>query len=150
VLIEADDMNDIIADTVRGILDGHIILDRNIANKGHYPAIDVLSSLSRCMKDVITKEHAVSATRFRELLAAYRDVEDMVMLGTYVRGSKPIADKAIDMINELNGFLRQQVAEKSAFADTVSRMEALTGAGVLSQPRKTDYVPSRMAQRRTG
>jgi len=149
VLIEADDMNDIIADTVRGILDGHIILDRAIANKGHYPAIDVLASLSRCMKDVVETNHQAAALRFRELLSAYRDVEDMVMLGTYVRGSNPLADKAISLINELNGFLKQAFTDKTEFPDTVQRMEALCIAPPVSNAKKTDYVSSH-AVRKTG
>lgn len=149
VLIEADDMNDIIADTVRGILDGHIILDRTIANKGHYPAIDVLASLSRCMKDVVEKNHQAAALRFRELLAAYRDVEDMVMLGTYVRGSSPLADKAISLINELNAFLKQAFIDKTEFPETVQRMEALCTAPSVSNAKKTDYV-SNHPVRKTG
>ena len=142
VLVEADDMNDPIGDAVRGILDGHIVLDRSLANKGHYPAIDVLSSLSRCMKDVITKEHGVFARQMRELLAAYKDVEDMVMLGTYVRGSNPVADRAITMIHDLNGFLRQGIMEKSSLSTTVERLSQLLGIEQKTNVRKTDYVAS--------
>ena len=142
VLVEADDMNDPIGDTVRGILDGHIVLDRSLANKGHYPAIDVLSSLSRCMKDVVTKEHAMLARQMRELLAAYKEVEDMVMLGTYVRGTNPVADRAIAMINDLNGFLRQGIYEKSTLAGTTERMEDLLVGESKTSARKSDYVAS--------
>jgi flagellum-specific ATP synthase len=142
VLVEADDMNDPIGDAVRGILDGHIVLDRTIANKGHYPAIDVLASLSRCMKDVISKEHSLLARQMRELLAAYKDVEDMVMLGTYVRGSNAAADRAISMITELNGFLRQGILEKSTLKETVDRMILLLGPDQKTVVRKNDYVSS--------
>ncbi|MGL4369835.1 MAG: FliI/YscN family ATPase, partial [Spirochaetota bacterium] len=148
VLVEADDMNDPIGDAVRGILDGHIVLDRALANKGHYPAIDVLASLSRCMKDVISPEHAKQAKQMRELLAAYKDVEDMVMLGTYVRGSNAAADKSIAMIHDLNSFLKQGIYEKSSLADTVARMNLLLGADQKTSARKTDYVAS--AQRLPG
>lgn len=116
ILVEADDMNEPISDAVRGILDGHIVLDRKLAHRNHYPAIDVLGSLSRCMKDVIDKEHGAAANRFRELLAAYRDAEDMISLGAYPRGANPNVDAAIDMIHELNAFLRQDIYEQDNFA----------------------------------
>lgn len=142
VLVEADDMNDPIGDAVRGILDGHIVLDRNLANKGHYPAIDVLASLSRCMKDVSSEDHRKLAIEMRELLAAYKEVEDMVMLGTYVRGSSPIADRAITMISSLNGFLKQGIYERSTLENTVTRMRELLGGESKTHVRKTDYVAS--------
>jgi len=145
VLVEADDMNDPIGDAVRGILDGHIVLDRTLANKGHYPAVDVLASLSRCMKDVTSDEHKKLALEMRELLAAYKEVEDMVMLGTYVRGSSPIADRAISMISSLNGFLKQGIYEKSTLEMTVSRMRELLIGEAKTHVRKGDYVaPSRL------
>lgn len=125
VLIEADDMNDPIADAVRGILDGHIILDRAIANKAHYPAIDVLASLSRCMKDVVSKEHRDLAMQLRELMAAYAEVEDMVLLNTYVRGSNPVADQAISMIRDINNFLKQDVEDHSSLQQTIEHMHQL-------------------------
>ena len=142
VLVEADDMNDPIGDAVRGILDGHIVLDRNLANKGHYPAIDVLASLSRCMKDVSSEDHRKLAIEMRELLAAYKEVEDMVMLGTYVRGSSPVADRAIAMISSLNGFLKQGIYERSTLENTVTRMRELLGGESKTHVRKTDYVAS--------
>ncbi|HRX16365.1 MAG TPA: FliI/YscN family ATPase [Spirochaetota bacterium] len=142
VLIEADDMNDPIADAVRGILDGHIILDRSIANKGHYPAIDVLASLSRCMKDVAAEEHQALASELRGLLAAYKDVEDMVMLNTYARGTNPQADRAINMINDINSFLRQKVADGSSIDKAVAQLHALLDAPQLSRARRSDYVSS--------
>lgn len=122
VLVEGDDMNEPIADAVRGILDGHIVLDRKLANRGHYPAVDVLSSISRCMKDVITPEHARAASQFRELLAAYSEVEDLINLNAYVRGSNPLADKAIQMIDEMNAFLRQGIYEKDTYDSIVTRL----------------------------
>ncbi len=142
VLVEADDMNDPIADAVRGILDGHIVLDRSIANRGHYPAINVLQSLSRCMKDVVTDEHRHMAMQLRELITAYEDVEDMVMLNTYVRGSNPVADRAIDMTGEINNFLKQDIHEKSTYEATVAQMKQLLEHGTLSQARRPRYVAS--------
>jgi flagellum-specific ATP synthase len=142
VLIEADDMNDPIADAVRGILDGHIILDRSIANKGHYPAINVLESLSRCMKDVVTPLHREKAQELRMLMAAYEDVEDMVMLNTYVRGSNHNADRAIDMIDSINSFLKQNIEEESTFDTTVQGLYKLLEESVSSHARRTNYVPS--------
>ena len=90
VLVEADDMNEPIADHARSILDGHIVLERRLAHKGHYPAVDVLQSISRCMKDVVTPEHAAAANKFRELLAAYTEHEDEISLGAYAKGSVPV------------------------------------------------------------
>jgi flagellum-specific ATP synthase len=142
VLVEADDMNDPIADAVRGILDGHIVLERSIANKGHYPAIDVLSSLSRCMKDVISKQHANLATTMRELLAAYHEVEDMVLLGTYVRGANTVTDKAIDMIQDLNTFLKQGIFEPTSFKETVEYMRSLLLEEEAGQVMPNEYTPS--------
>ena len=125
VLVEGDDMNEPIADAARGILDGHIVLDRKFAHKGHYPAIDVLSSISRCMKDVVTKEHMKSAVRFRELLAAYRDAEDLINLGGYVRGANPVVDRAIEMKSELDDFLRQGIYEQDFLDAIVTRMNTM-------------------------
>ncbi len=127
VLVEADDMNDPIADAVRGILDGHFTLDRGLANRGHYPAFDILDSLSRCMKDVISSENLQLATKIRELLAAYHDVEDAVTLGAYVRGSSMVKDRAIDKISAINEFLQQGIFEKSTLEDTFKWMEELAG-----------------------
>lgn len=111
VLVEGDDMNEPISDAVRGILDGHIMLERKIAHKGHYPAIDVLASISRCMKDVIDKDHEAAAAKFRELLAAYRDQEDAINLGAYSRGANASVDKAIAMMDRINSFLKQGIRE---------------------------------------
>jgi flagellum-specific ATP synthase len=112
VLVEGDDMNEPIADAARGILDGHIVLDRKFANKGHYPAVNVLASISRCMKDVVDEKHSQAALKFRELLAAYTDAEDLINLGGYVRGANPVVDRAISMINSMNDFLKQGIYEK--------------------------------------
>ncbi len=114
VLVEADDPNEPICDTVRGLIDGHTWLSRRIASKGHYPAIDVLESLSRLMSEVADPEHKQAAQKVRELLAAYREHEDLISIGAYRRGANKIVDAAIDMQDVLNAFLRQAVNEASS------------------------------------
>jgi len=107
VLVEADDMNDPIADSVRAILDGHIVLSRDIASSNHYPAIDVLTSISRLMNEVIPVEHRDMAGRIRTLMAVYRKAEDLINVGAYVAGSNPKIDEAVKKIDAINAFLQQ-------------------------------------------
>lgn len=123
VLVEGDDMNEPVADTVRGILDGHIVLARELAEKQHYPAIDVLASVSRLMTEVADPEHKQLAGKFRSLLAVYRDAEDLINIGAYVSGSNEQIDLAIDLIDDLNGFLQQSVFEKPSWAQTVAELQ---------------------------
>jgi flagellum-specific ATP synthase len=118
VLVEADDPNEPIADAVRGLLDGHIWLSRRLATRGHYPSIDVLESLSRLMNDITPADHQQSAGLVRGLLAAYREHEDLISIGAYRRGSNPTVDMAIEMLDQLNGFLRQRVDDRSTLDDT--------------------------------
>lgn len=125
ILVEADDMNEPISDAVRGILDGHIVLSRALAHKNHYPAIDVLGSLSRCMKDVVDDEHIKAANRFRELLAAYTDTEDLISLGAYARGSRAEVDVAIEKKEEMDSFLKQGIREKDTMENIKNRLVAL-------------------------
>jgi flagellum-specific ATP synthase len=117
VLVEADDANEPISDAVRGLLDGHTWLSRSLASRGHYPAIDVLQSLSRLMPDLADDEHRRAAMSVRELLAVYRDHEDLISIGAYRRGSNRMVDCAIDMQNELRGFLRQAVDQRGTYED---------------------------------
>jgi flagellum-specific ATP synthase len=117
VLVEADDPNEPIADTVRGLIDGHTWLSRRLASRAHYPAIDTLESLSRLMTEVVDKEHRLAAQAVRELLAVYREHEDLISIGAYRRGSNKKVDAAIDMQDDLNKFLRQQVDERSSVED---------------------------------
>ena len=117
VLVEGDDPNEPIADALRGLLDGHTWLARNLADRGHYPAIDVLASLSRLMPDVASEEHRQAATVVRSLLAAYRDHEDLISLGAYRRGGNKLVDAAIDLQDDLNGFLCQRVDQPSSLDD---------------------------------
>jgi flagellum-specific ATP synthase len=139
VLVEGDDVNEPISDAARGILDGHIVLDRKLAHRGHYPAVDVLGSISRCMKDVVSKEHKHAADKFRELLAAYRDAEDMINLGAYARGSNPTVDRAIEMIGEMNVFLKQGIYERDMLDSVVKKL-----VGMFEERKKT---PGRADQR---
>jgi flagellum-specific ATP synthase len=125
ILVEGDDMNEPIADAARGILDGHIVLDRKFANRGHYPAVNILDSISRCMKDVVDEKHLRAAYMFRELLAAYTEAEDLINLGGYVRGANPVVDRAIGLIHDMNSFLKQGVHEHSTFALTKERITSM-------------------------
>ncbi len=125
VLVEGDDPNEPIADALRSLLDGHTWLSRNLANRGHYPAIDVLASLSRLMCDIAGEEHRRAATLVRTLLAAYRDHEDLIALGAYRRGGDKLVDAAIDMQDDLNTFLRQAVDQPSSLDDARQGIHAL-------------------------
>jgi flagellum-specific ATP synthase len=112
VLVEADDMNDPIGDTVRSIIDGHVILSRDLAAKNHYPAIDVSMSASRVMSSVASSEHRAAAGKIRELIASYRKAEDLINIGAYQKGSNPTIDRAIQQIDSINQMLKQAVEEK--------------------------------------
>lgn len=128
VLVEADDLNDPVGDTVRSILDGHIALSRDLAGKGHYPPIDILASVSRAMNEVTDDNHRKWAYRFRELLSAYRDNEDLINIGAYVPGSNHEVDTAIQARPDFNRFLRQDLKESAPFAETVNRLSQLAGS----------------------
>ncbi len=125
VLVEGDDMNEPIADAVRSIVDGHIVLSRDIASHGHYPAIDILSSISRCMPDLMSKEHMAQARRFLGIMAVYRKSEDLINIGAYAAGSNPKIDQAIAMIDNLDSYLCQQVDEKSSLSDSTLALSTL-------------------------
>ncbi|PID77930.1 MAG: flagellum-specific ATP synthase FliI [Deltaproteobacteria bacterium] len=112
VLVEGDDMNDPVGDTVRSIVDGHIVLSRELANKGHYPAIDVLASVSRVARDVTSPEYQDVRRQAVEILSAYRAAEDMISIGAYRDGSDPVIDRAKKLAPEINAFLKQQIEEK--------------------------------------
>jgi flagellum-specific ATP synthase len=113
VLVEGDDTNEPVSDIVRGLLDGHTVLSRKLASEGHYPAIDVLESISRLMVEITPPEQQAAATLLRQLLAAYRDNEDLITIGAYRAGSNPTVDAAIAMREEINRFLRQPLGETS-------------------------------------
>ena len=119
VLVEGDDMNEPIADAVRGILDGHFVLSRRKAQQNHYPALDVLASVSRLMNDVADGEHRLRASKMRELLATYEESLDLVNLGAYTPGNSPLIDEAIAQKPQLDAFLRQDLRERVAYSDTL-------------------------------
>ena len=127
VLVDGDDFNEPIADCVRSILDGHIVLTRDLADQGHFPAIDVLRSISRLRSDVTPKEALTASRDLIRLLATYRRVEDMVNIGAYARGANPEIDRAIDMIGPINTFLRQDVAERQNLEECFQAVIALIG-----------------------
>jgi flagellum-specific ATP synthase len=122
VLVEGGDMDEPIADAVRGISDGHIVLSRQLAARNHYPAIDVLASISRVMPKVASKEHKIVASHLRDLLAAYKESEDLITVGAYARGSNPKVDKAIVIYDDLVNLLRQQVEESYRIDELFDRM----------------------------
>jgi len=128
VLVEADDANEPISDTVRGILDGHIMLSRKLANQAHWPAIDVLASISRSMPDVSTDEHRRNADGLKQLLAAYQETQDLISIGAYQAGSNPQVDVAIKMRDETLKFLRQGMTEHSPFQAAVDGLARLAQA----------------------
>ncbi len=125
VLVDGDDMNEPVADAVRSILDGHIVLSRDLAHRNHYPAIDVLQSVSRLMPDVTTEDHRMAAGKARDVLATFKSAEDLINIGAYVDGSNPSIDYAKAHIESVNSFLKQGVAQKSDYADTVEALQNL-------------------------
>jgi flagellum-specific ATP synthase len=120
VLAEGDDMSDPVADAARAALDGHIVLSRKLANAGHYPAIDVLASVSRVMSDVAEKSHRELARGGREILATYRDSADLVEVGAYASGSNPRVDRALRCIDPLNAFLKQDPDQRFSLEESLA------------------------------
>jgi flagellum-specific ATP synthase len=123
VLVEGDDTNEPISDTVRGIIDGHIILSRKIAARNHYPAIDVLGSVSRLMNDIVPQDQIDAANKMRSIMAVYESNYDLISIGAYKKGANPALDKAIAKINGIHSFLQQRVDEKFEYDDTIGRMK---------------------------
>ncbi|HUT61438.1 MAG TPA: FliI/YscN family ATPase [Phycisphaerae bacterium] len=128
ILVEADDMNDPVADSVRALLDGHVVLSRRLAEMGHYPAVDILGSVSRLMVSVVTREHLLAAQKFRAVYATYKGAEDLINIGALSPGSNRRIDKAVSLIDRVNEFLVQPVGTRSAFAETVARLRDITGS----------------------
>ncbi len=118
VLVEGDDMNEPVADTVRGILDGHIVLSRALAARNHYPAIDILQSVSRVMPDLIEEDLMKFAAQARDVLATYKETEDLINIGAYKAGQNPRVDRAVNTINQLNDFLKQKATEPVRMEDS--------------------------------
>lgn len=125
VLVEGDDMNEPIADAVRGILDGHIILSRQIASENHYPAIDIQNSLSRLMKELVDEDHSDAAGKLRENLATYSESKDLIDVGAYQQGNNPLVDQAVRLNQPIKGFLKQKTSESFSFDETVPLLKAV-------------------------
>ena len=125
VLVDGDDFNEPITDTARSILDGHIVLNRKIAQKNHYPAIDILASISRVMSSIASKEHKQAAGKLRNVMATYSEAEDLVNIGAYKPGSNKEIDFALSKINAVNDFLMQDVYEKVSFEDAIERLQGI-------------------------
>jgi flagellum-specific ATP synthase len=125
VLVDGDDMTEPIADAVRSILDGHIVLSRKIANKGRFPAVDPLQSVSRVMPDIVTEDHRTRASVFNEILQTYNEAEDLINIGAYSKGSNPQIDHALSKIGSLNKFLKQDMNEKDTLKNTINKLMSI-------------------------
>ena len=146
VLVEADDPNEPISDAVRGLLDGHTWLSRKLASRGHYPAIDVLESLSRLMTEVATPDHRDAASLVREMMSAYRDNEDLISIGAYRRGSNRSVDLAVEMLEGINQFLRQRVDESCTVATASAALVQLRQRAVQrAQAMQANPQPAPLA-----
>ena len=128
VLVDGDDMNEPIADAVRSILDGHVVLTRSLAHAGHYPAIDVLQSVSRLIGEIVTPEVRAAGQRLRTALAAFREKEDLISIGAYRAGTDPMLDAAIHCRSDMDAFLRQAVDEPTSMTDADAELVALAEA----------------------
>jgi flagellum-specific ATP synthase len=127
VLMEGDDQQDPVVDTVRSLLDGHVVLDRNLAMRNHYPPISILDSLSRLMPRVVSAEHLAKASSLRRSMAVYARSEDLIRIGAYQKNSDPILDSAVESLPALNGFLQQDPNVLSSHATIVQQLMALPG-----------------------
>lgn len=125
VLVDGDDMNEPIADAARSILDGHVVLSRKLANRGQFPAVDPLQSISRVMPDIVSAEHKKRAISFNEILATYNEAEDLINIGAYVKGSNPQIDHALSKIKFLRSFLKQDMEEVAVFEQTINRLNQI-------------------------
>jgi flagellum-specific ATP synthase len=123
--MEGEDINDPVVDTVRGIVDGHVFLSRKVAEMNHYPAIDVLGSISRLFPEVTDQEHQVAAAKMRTLLALYRENKDLIEVGMYQKGSNPRLDLAIDLMPEINKFLRQSIKDSVNMQHTIDTLKSM-------------------------
>ena len=128
VLVDGDDLDEPITDAVRSFVDGHIVLDRRLAEKGHFPAISVGQSVSRVMHDVTDAAHQESARKVRAILATYAEAEDLIRIGAYVRGSMPALDKAIELREKILPWLKQTKNERSTLAQTKETMQRIAAA----------------------
>jgi flagellum-specific ATP synthase len=138
VLVEGDDMNEPIADATRGILDGHIVMTRDLAARGHYPAIDILQSASRVITDILPEEMVALQSEARELLATYKDAEDLITIGAYREGQNLKLDRAVKLIEQLTDFLKQRAGEKMSFEDSWRALASILKGTDFSKAGKDD------------
>jgi flagellum-specific ATP synthase len=150
VLVEGDDMNEPISDAARGVLDGHIVLSRRLATRGHYPAVNVLESISRVAEDVCDQHHIAARRHILKLLAAHAEIEELVNIDAYVRGSSPICDVAIDMKPRIDSFLQQERTELSEYPHTCRKLLELSAAAHETAQRlaKARTAPAPMPDRK--
>ena len=149
VLVDQDDMDEPVADAMRSILDGHIVLSRRLASLNHYPAIDVLNSVSRVMIDVVSQEHRKKVQSLLEIMATYRESEDLINIGAYQAGSNPAIDKAIRSIDSVTGFLRQDINEHTSFDKTLEQLSSLYNSIESPGGEAADSRPGVEPQART-
>ena len=128
VLVENDDMTDPVADSARSLLDGHIVLSRKLADRGHYPAVDILQSISRLMPAVVSEEHWAAARKLKEIYAIYADAEDLITIGALSPGSNRRIDGAVSLIDRINEFLAQPIRQKTPFNETIRGLIEITRA----------------------
>ncbi len=147
VLVEGDDLNDPISDTVRSILDGHVVLSRRLANRNHYPAVEILESISRLMVDIIDDEHKSGVNKLKTLMAAYKEAEDLINIGAYVKGSDPVIDEAIQKMDDLNNFLQQDIDEKTNFEDDINILRELANREKIPIQARENIVSEGHAQK---
>lgn len=141
VLVDGDDLTEPVTDAVRGILDGHIYLSRALANENHFPAIDVLGSVSRVMRDVVDERHYRLSDDLRHIMAAYHHARDLIDIGAYTNGSNPAIDRAIQLMGQINGFLRQTPDDPTDARRGLERLE-----GILNAPETAPVHPVEAAQ----
>jgi len=144
VLVEGDDISEPVSDAIRGVLDGHVFLSRSLANRGHYPAVSVLESISRVMPDVVDEEHAEAAATVRRVLAVWGDIEDLVNVGAYAAGANTDFDVAVKMKPAIDEFLRQRIEERSVMNEARDRLLGL--AAEIDTLRQRLDTQSRKAQ----
>lgn len=148
VLVEGDDTNEPVADTVRGLLDGHIILSRKLAGKGHYPAIDVMPSISRLMNDLVSEEVRTASIVLRDLIATYAENEDLINIGAYRQGANPRVDMAIRLKDEIDRYLRQRVDEQATVESAQQELLALVRKASIAVPQNVAAPAQRLAAKR--
>jgi len=143
VLVEGDDLAEPVSDISRATLDGHIVLSRELADRGHYPAIDILTSVSRVMRQVVDNKQVRNASRLREHLAAFREMEDLINIGAYKKGTNPRVDAAIERMDGIRTFLQQDMDEGSRYEDAVNTLAGAVGVipGQDAQPVGEEALP---------